>query len=61
MERPWVLRSQNENGVILVSGFSAAICKMVLSNKTDPYEVMVETLNSERYQAVEDAWNEAVS
>ena len=53
--------TQNENGVILVSGYSAAICKMVLSNKTDPYEAMVETLNSERYQAVEDAWNEAVS
>lgn len=53
--------TQNENGVILVSGFSAAICKMVLSNKTDPYEAMVETLNSERYQAVEDAWNKAVS
>ena len=53
--------TQNENGVILVSGYSAAICKMVLSNKTDPYEAMVETLNSERYQAVEDAWNKAVS
>ena len=53
--------TQNKNGVILVSGFSAAICKMVLSNKTDPYEAMVETLNSERYQAIEDAWNKAVS
>ena len=53
--------TQNENGVILVSGYSAAICKMVLSNKTDPYEAMVETLNSERYQAVEDAWEKAVS
>ena len=53
--------TQNENGVILVSGYSAAICKMVLSNKTDPYEAMVETLNSERYQAIEDAWNKAVS
>lgn len=53
--------TQNENGVILVSGYSAAICKMVLSNKTDPYEAMVETLNSERYHAVEDAWNKAVS
>ena len=53
--------TQNENGVILVSGYSAAICKMVLSNKTDPYEAMVETLNSERYQAIEDAWNKTVS
>lgn len=49
----------NKNGVILVSGYSPAICKMVLSNKTDPYEAMVDTLNSERYQMVEDAFNKA--
>ena len=52
--------TQNTNGVILVSGYSAATCKMVLSNKTDPYEAMVETLNSERYQAVKDVWKKAV-
>ena len=45
----------NDLGVALVSGFSVNIVKMVMSNKTDSYECLLETLNSERYQAVEDA------
>lgn len=45
---------QNEMGVALVSGFSPAICKMVLSNQTDPYEALLEQLNTERYQPIED-------
>ena len=45
----------NDLGVALVSGFSVNIVKMVMSNKTDPYECLLETLNNERYQAVEDA------
>lgn len=45
----------NENGVVLVSGFSPAIVKQVLSNKNDPYEVLIEALNNERYDAVEEA------
>lgn len=48
--------NQHENfPVALVSGFSPAICKMVLSGQLDPFECLVEQLNSERYQAVEDA------
>ena len=46
---------ENELGVALVSGFSPAIVKMVLSNKTDPFECLVEQLNTERYDAVETA------
>lgn len=46
---------QNDMGIALVSGFSPAICKMVLSNKTDPYEALLEQLNTERYQPIEDA------
>ena len=46
---------KNDLGVALVSGFSPAIMKMVLSNKTDPFECLVEQLNSERYEAVENA------
>jgi len=46
---------ENELGVALVSGFSPAVAKMVLSNKTDPFDCLLEQLNSERYQAVEDA------
>ena len=44
---------QNEMGVVLVSGFSTSIAKMVLSNETDPYKTLVQQLNTERYNAVE--------
>ena len=46
---------ENDLGVALVSGFSTNVCKMVMSGKTDPYECLVETLMSERYDAVETA------
>lgn len=46
---------ENELGVALVSGFSPAIMKMVLSNQTDPFECLLEQLNSERYKPVEEA------
>ena len=46
---------ENDLGVALVSGFSTNICKMVMSGKTDPYECLLETLNTERYDAVEQA------
>ena len=46
---------ENGLGVALVSGFSVNICKMVMSGKTDPYECLLETINSERYQPIEDA------
>lgn len=48
---------ENELGVALVSGFSVNIAKMVLSNKLDPYECLLETLNSERYAPIEAALN----
>ena len=44
---------ENDLGVALVSGFSPAIVKMVLSNSTDPFECLLEQLNAERYAAVE--------
>lgn len=46
---------QNEAGVALVSGFSPAIVKMVLSAELDPYKCLLEQLNTERYQPIEDA------
>ena len=46
---------ENELGVALVSGFSTNIIDMILSGKTNPYECLLEVLNSERYKAVEDA------
>lgn len=46
---------ENKLGVALVSGFSVNIVNMVMSNKTDPYECLLETLNTERYQPIENA------
>lgn len=46
---------ENNLGVALVSGFSPTIVKMVLSNSVDPYECLLEQLNSERYAPVEQA------
>lgn len=48
----------NELGVALVSGFSVNVAKMVMSGKTDPFECLLETLNSERYAPVEEALNQ---
>lgn len=46
---------ENDLGVALVSGFSTNVVKMVMSGKTDPFECLLETLNSERYAPVEAA------
>lgn len=46
---------ENELGVVLMSGFSIQLLNMVMSNKTNPFEVLLETVNSPRYQPVEDA------
>ena len=43
---------ENELGVTLVSGFSQNVLKMVMSNKYNPYEVLMEILDSERYNAI---------
>ena len=44
--------TQNKNGVVLISGFSPAIVNMVLSEKLNPYDALVEQLNKERYAKV---------
>ena len=46
---------QNDFGLILCSGFSVQIMKMFMSNKLDPYEVLMETINALRYDDVEAA------
>ena len=43
---------ENDLGVTLVSGFSQNVLKMVMSNKFDPYEVLVEMITSPRYDKV---------
>jgi hypothetical protein len=44
---------ENDLGVALVSGFSTNVVKMVMSGKTDPFECLLETLNSDRYAPIE--------
>ena len=46
---------QNELGVVLISGYSQNLVKMVMSGETDPYECLVKQLNDKRYDAVEEA------
>lgn len=46
---------KNDMGLILCSGFSVQIMRMFMSNKLDPLEILLETINSERYQPIEDA------
>lgn len=43
---------ENEMGVALISGFSTNLAKMVMSNETDPYKVLVQTLESDRYRVI---------
>lgn len=41
-----------KNNAILVSGASPSIFKFLMSGKTNPIDVMLETLNSERYESI---------
>lgn len=50
--------TQNENGVILISGFSKNLMDMVMSSELDPYKALVKQLNTERYKAVEDVFDD---
>lgn len=45
--------TENEMGIILVSGFSVNIAKMVMSGKTDPWLILKETLDSDRYSLID--------
>jgi len=51
---------QNVMGVVLMSGYSQNLIKMVMSNQTDPYKCLIEQLNSERYQIVEESVKEVI-
>ena len=43
----------NENGLVLMSGFTPNQMNMLMSNKLDPYENLVEVLNGDRYKNIE--------
>jgi len=51
---------ENHLGVALVSGFSPVVVKMVLSSSIDPYQCLLEQINSKRYDAVEQAVKEYI-
>jgi hypothetical protein len=46
--------TENEMGVVLVSGYSPNIMSMVLSNQTNPWLALKEALDSERYTCISD-------
>ena len=43
---------ENELGIALVSGFSTNIAEMVMSSELDPYKVLLEKLETERYKRI---------
>ena len=45
---------ENDLGVALVSGFSTNIFDMVLSNKLDPLETLLDKLNAKRYLKIKE-------
>ena len=44
--------TMNEQGVTLVSGCNARIFNQVMSDDINPYEYMMEVVNSERYSKI---------
>lgn len=47
---------ENDKGVILVSGFSINIIKMIMNGENDPLQCLIKQLNSLRYDLVEEAY-----
>ena len=45
---------ENDLGVALVSGFSTNIAEMVMNDKLDPLEILLDKVNSKRYEKVEE-------
>lgn len=54
------MQQNPETGMILCSGYSQSQFKMLASNKTDPYEVLVESLSVPRYDVIEKLCKELV-
>ena len=52
----------NEEGLCLLSGFSQNAMKVAADKtKKDPYEALINVLDSPRYQVIEDAIKEYVA
>lgn len=48
---------KNELGLILCSGFSINNLNMFMSGEIDPLKVLMDIINSDRYKAIENAFN----
>jgi hypothetical protein len=46
--------TENEMGVIMVSGYSPNIMSMIMSNQTDPWLALKEKLDDNRYDCISD-------
>jgi hypothetical protein len=46
--------TENEMGVIMVSGYSPNIVSMIMSNQTDPWLALKEKLDDKRYDCISD-------
>ena len=46
--------TENEMGVIMVSGYSPNIISMIMSNQTDPWLALKEKLDDKRYDCISD-------
>ena len=46
--------TENECGVVLVSGFSVNNVKMILSGELNPYKALKSVINSKRYDKIDD-------
>ena len=44
--------TQNENGVVLISGFSTNLVSMIINNEVDPYQNLKKILLSKRYEPI---------
>ena len=43
---------ENDLGVALVSGFSTNIAEMIMNDKLDPLEILLDKLNTKRYEKI---------
>lgn len=50
----------NELGLVLCSGFSTTNMKMFMSGEINPYKVLLEQINDDRYDVIEERYNGVV-
>lgn len=50
----------NELGLVLCSGFSTTNIKMFMSGEINPYKVLLEQINNDRYNVIEERYNGVV-